>query len=54
MKLGFFAGAILATWLSLTYPAEVRTVFDKLVTIAQQVLQPSSTRISNSDMITPE
>lgn len=52
MKLGFLAGALLATWLSLTYPTQMRAVFEQLVTIVQQITQPSSE--SHSDMVTPE
>ncbi|HAS1742017.1 TPA: hypothetical protein I4G32_08415 [Enterobacter hormaechei subsp. oharae] len=51
-KLGFLAGAVLATWLSLTYPTQMRAVFEQLVTIVQQITQPSSE--SHSDMVTPE
>ena len=40
MKLGFLAGAVLATWLSLTYPTQMRAVFEQLVTIVQQITQP--------------
>ena len=29
MKLGFIIGAILATWLTLTYPDQMRGVFNK-------------------------
>lgn len=51
MKLGFLAGAVLATWLSLTYPTQMRAVFEQLVTIVQQITQPSAE--PHSDMVTP-
>jgi hypothetical protein len=53
MKLGFLAGAILATWLSLTYPSQMRAVFDQLTTIAQQILQSSPSKNPDSNMVTP-
>ncbi len=52
MKLGFLAGAVLATRLSLTYPTQMRAVFEQLVTIVQQITQPSAE--PHSDMVTPE
>ncbi|WP_455427331.1 hypothetical protein [Dryocola sp. LX212] len=42
MKLGFLAGALLATWLSLTYPAEMKAVFDELISLVQKIAQPDS------------
>ena len=54
MKLGFLAGAILATWLSLTYPSQMRAVFDQLTNIVQQVLQSSPAKNSDSNMVTPD
>ncbi|MEZ2604513.1 hypothetical protein [Kluyvera intermedia] len=54
MKLGFLAGAILATWLSLTYPSQMKTVFDQLTNIAQQVFQSSPDKNSDSNMVTPD
>ena len=42
MKLGFLAGVLLATWLSLTYPAEMKAVFDEVITLVQKIAQPNS------------
>ncbi|WP_234262602.1 hypothetical protein [Klebsiella aerogenes] len=53
MKLGFFAGAILATWLSLTYPSEMTAVFDKLTFVVQQIFQ-SSGQADKTGMVTPD
>ncbi|WP_434667816.1 hypothetical protein ACMYSO_21860 [Klebsiella sp. B345] len=52
MKLGFLAGAVLATWLSLTYPTEMRAVFDKLTTVFDQIVKPVAAH--SSEMATPE
>jgi hypothetical protein len=31
MKLGFIIGAVLATWLTLTYPDQMRIAFNKVM-----------------------
>ncbi|MHC5178847.1 hypothetical protein [Serratia rhizosphaerae] len=48
MKLGFLAGALLATWLSLTYPAEMKAVFDEVITLVQKVAQPDSVHVQST------
>jgi len=51
MKLAFLAGAVLATWLSLAYPTQIRAVFEQLKIIVQQITQPSD---NHSGMVIPE
>jgi hypothetical protein len=45
MKLGFLAGILLATWLSLTYPAEMKAVFDEVISLIQKIAQPDSVHV---------
>lgn len=42
MRLGFVGGAVFATWLTLTYPAEMSAVFNKLTTIFQGITSPAA------------
>ena len=37
MKIGFILGALLATWLTLNYPALMREYFNKVVTYMESV-----------------
>ena len=37
MKIGFIFGALLATWLTLTYPDLMREYFNKVVTYMESV-----------------
>lgn len=38
MRLGFLGGAIFATWLTLTYPSEMATAFEKLTSVVKQFI----------------
>lgn len=38
MKLGFIIGVVLATWLTLTYPAQMREAFNNALAYVENVM----------------
>ncbi len=49
MRLGFLGGAFFSAWLTLSYPAEVATVFEKITTAAQQIFSSTTTSESQEN-----